>query len=84
MTGLIKADNLRDSVGSIGVGGNKGLPFSTSSPFIKTFRHAISLDERRVLFQPNTWGRPNASESRLGIQKPNEPQTGVHFESLNI
>ena len=45
MTGLIKADNLRDSVGSIGVGGNKGLPFSTSSPFIKTFRHAISLDE---------------------------------------
>ncbi|KAF9460647.1 hypothetical protein BDZ94DRAFT_1311300 [Collybia nuda] len=41
-----------DSVGSIGVG-MPGPLFSTANTTIKTFRHAFSLDERRVRFQAN-------------------------------
>lgn len=37
----------RDTVGSIGVLRSKTLPFTNSNSSIKTFRHALSLDEVR-------------------------------------
>lgn len=48
------------------------LPFTTSNTIVRTFRHAISLDEHRAKFKANLWNRPNANESKLGIdgQKP--------------
>ncbi|KAG6865547.1 hypothetical protein C0991_001551 [Blastosporella zonata] len=48
------------------------LPFTTSNTIVRTFRHAVALDERRVKFKANLWNRPNVKESTLGIegQKP--------------
>ena len=44
----------RDSVGAVGIRGT-GCNFSTTNTNIKTFRHALALDERRARFQANTW-----------------------------
>ena len=35
----------RDTVASVGVLTTKNLPFTTTNTTIKTFRHALSLDE---------------------------------------
>jgi len=43
------------------------LPFTTSNTVVRTFRHAIALDERRARFQVKTWTRPNAKEANLAI-----------------
>jgi uncharacterized protein (DUF2235 family) len=48
----------RDTVSSVGLIPRR-LPFTTSNTIIKTFRHALSLDERRAKFQPNFFHRPN-------------------------
>jgi hypothetical protein len=36
---------------------------------IRTFRHALSLDERRVKFKATPWNRPTADEAKLGIKR---------------
>ncbi|KAF8625955.1 hypothetical protein AX17_006680 [Amanita inopinata Kibby_2008] len=51
-----------DSVGLI----PKRLPFTTSNTIVRTFRHAISLDEHRAKFKANFWNRPTDDEERLG------------------
>lgn len=40
----------RDTVNSVGIFPHR-LPFTTSNKLIKTFRHAVSLDERRAKFK---------------------------------
>ncbi|KAJ2925185.1 hypothetical protein H1R20_g11920, partial [Candolleomyces eurysporus] len=45
-----------DTVGSVGFIPEKP-PFTTSTAFIKTYRHAMSLDERRAKFQANPWNK---------------------------
>ena len=53
---------LRDTVDSVGLI-PKQLPFTASNNgIIRTFRHAISLDERRAKFKPN-FCKSKASES---------------------
>ncbi|KAF7792614.1 hypothetical protein EIP86_003711 [Pleurotus ostreatoroseus] len=47
-----------DTVASVGVLMGKTLPFTTSNTTIKTFRHALSLDEHRAKFRPNLYHRP--------------------------
>lgn len=47
-----------DSVGIF----SKRLPFTTANTIVKTFRHAISLDERRAKFKANLWNRPTQKE----------------------
>lgn len=54
-----------DTVNSVGIIPRR-LPFTTSNTLVKTFRHALALDERRAKFQPNVWNRPTMSELRLG------------------
>jgi hypothetical protein len=44
------------------------LPFTTSNYAIRTFRHALALDEHRAKFMPNCWNKPTASEEKLGDQ----------------
>ena len=44
----------------------KRLPFTTSNTIVRTFRHAVSLDERRAKFKANLWNRPKADEAKLG------------------
>ncbi|KAJ7174101.1 hypothetical protein C8R43DRAFT_1230806 [Mycena crocata] len=55
-----------DTVNSVGLF-PKRLPFTTSNTIVRTFRHAISLDERRAKFKPNLWNRPNEKEKTLSI-----------------
>ncbi|KAH6909130.1 hypothetical protein BKA70DRAFT_226359 [Coprinopsis sp. MPI-PUGE-AT-0042] len=55
-----------DSVGLI----PKRLPFTTSNTIVHTFRHAVSLDERRAKFKANLWNRPTAKEEKLGVPEP--------------
>ncbi|TFK33598.1 hypothetical protein BDQ12DRAFT_690919 [Crucibulum laeve] len=58
-----------DSVGLI----PKRLPFTTSNTIVRTFRHALALDERRAKFKANLWNRPNAKEEKLGIHRQQNP-----------
>jgi len=37
---------------------------------VRTFRHAVALDERRAKFKANLWNRPNVEEIRLGRESP--------------
>ena len=46
----------RDTVASVGII-PKRLPFTKANNHIRYFRHAISLDERRVRFKANLWNR---------------------------
>ncbi|KAF8627442.1 hypothetical protein AX17_006256, partial [Amanita inopinata Kibby_2008] len=48
-----------DTVASVGIIAGRTLPFTTSNSAIRTFRHALSLDERRAKFRPNTYHRPS-------------------------
>ena len=34
---------------------------------MRTFRHAVALDERRAKFKVNLWNRPNNKEEKLGV-----------------
>ncbi|KAG6896289.1 hypothetical protein C0992_009314 [Termitomyces sp. T32_za158] len=52
-----------DSVGLI----PKRLPFTTSNTMVKTFRHAIALDERRAKFKANLWNRPTQAQQAYGV-----------------
>jgi uncharacterized protein (DUF2235 family) len=67
---LFRRQNLhtifRDTVASVGIVSRK-LPFTTSNTIVRTFRHAVSLDERRAKFKANLWNRPNSVEQTLGF-----------------
>ncbi|KAF7348054.1 hypothetical protein MSAN_01757800 [Mycena sanguinolenta] len=58
-----------DTVDSVGVI-PKRLPFTTSNTIVRTFRHAVSLDERRAKFKANLWNFPNNAEKDLGTHTP--------------
>ncbi|KAJ2924608.1 hypothetical protein H1R20_g12474, partial [Candolleomyces eurysporus] len=58
-----------DTVDSVGII-PKRLPFTTSNTLVKTFRHAVSLDERRAKFKANLWNRPTSEEEKLGLPDP--------------
>ncbi|KAJ7114597.1 hypothetical protein C8R43DRAFT_902991 [Mycena crocata] len=55
-----------DTVNSVGLFPRR-LPFTTSNTIVHTFRHAVSLDERRAKFKVNLWNRPNDMEQLLSI-----------------
>ncbi|KAF8651961.1 hypothetical protein AX16_004604 [Volvariella volvacea WC 439] len=46
-----------DTVSSVGMVVSRTLPFTNSNRSVKVFRHALSLDERRIKFQPNLYHR---------------------------
>ena len=56
----------RDTVNSVGLI-PRALPFTTSNTVVNTFRHAVSLDERRAKFKANLWNRPQKHEELLSI-----------------
>ncbi|KAJ2932345.1 hypothetical protein H1R20_g4738, partial [Candolleomyces eurysporus] len=55
-----------DTVNSVGIVPRR-LPFTTSNTIVRTFRHAIALDERRAKFKANMWNRPVHDEPLLSI-----------------
>lgn len=62
-----------DTVNSVGLIPRR-LPFTTSNTIVRTFRHAVALDERRSKFKANHWNRPTDKEAVLGTdgQKPKD------------
>ncbi|KAJ7598621.1 hypothetical protein C8J56DRAFT_1039510 [Mycena floridula] len=67
-----------DTVNSVGLI-PKRLPFTTSNTIVRTFRHALSLDERRAKFKANLWNRPQDDEASLGLPSaPSTPQSPVY------
>ncbi|KAF9029438.1 hypothetical protein BDZ89DRAFT_1065404 [Hymenopellis radicata] len=64
-----------DTVSSVGVVMGRTLPFTTSNKSIKTFRHALSLDEHRARFKPNLYHRPAPGEYTTGDILRNKPSS---------
>ncbi|KAJ7720856.1 hypothetical protein DFH07DRAFT_304164 [Mycena maculata] len=76
-----------DSVGLI----PKRLPFTTSNTIVRTFRHAVSLDEHRAKFKANLWNFPSDAEKKLGTHTPPPtptlpalPKRGYTFPRPNL
>ncbi|KIY61727.1 hypothetical protein CYLTODRAFT_495095 [Cylindrobasidium torrendii FP15055 ss-10] len=59
-----------DTVDSVGAVVDRRLPFLTSSKVIKTFRHAVALEEHSAKFQANLWNEPTPEEEELGQVRP--------------
>ncbi|KAF9076899.1 hypothetical protein BDP27DRAFT_1312788 [Rhodocollybia butyracea] len=57
VTANIEIVGVFDTVNSVGLFPNR-LPFTTSNTTVKTFRHALSLDEHRAKFKANLWNPP--------------------------
>ncbi|KAI0829012.1 hypothetical protein BC628DRAFT_1337562 [Trametes gibbosa] len=74
-----------DTVCSVGVIPHR-LPFTTSNTAIRTFRHALSLDERRAKFKANHYNHPTDWESQLGthrgdMPRPSRRRAGIRLAS---
>ncbi|SJK99185.1 uncharacterized protein ARMOST_02475 [Armillaria ostoyae] len=57
-----------DTVDSVGLV-PKRLPFTASNTIIRTFRHALSLDEHRAKFKANLWNVPTTKDLKLSTPK---------------
>ncbi|KIM40908.1 hypothetical protein M413DRAFT_445679 [Hebeloma cylindrosporum] len=66
-----------DTVASVGVIMGRTLPFTNSNSSIKTFRHALSLDEHRAKFRPNNYHRPSPSIQAARLD-PEHASSGLH------
>ena len=64
-----------DTVCSVGLVSRR-LPFTTSNTAVKTFRHAVSLDERRAKFKANLFNWPREDERKLGTHAGDMPKAG--------
>ncbi|KAG6902608.1 hypothetical protein C0995_014214 [Termitomyces sp. Mi166 len=69
-----------DTVASVGVIAGRTLPFTNSNKAIKTFRHALSLDERRAKFKPNYYHHPT-HKSKVPA-KHESPVNTPNFDSF--
>jgi len=66
-----------DTVESVGILSNQSFPFTASGNHIRVFRHAISLDERRVKFKANHYHASlNLMQLSRGAAKADE-QAGL-------
>ncbi|KAH8828680.1 hypothetical protein DL96DRAFT_1013941 [Flagelloscypha sp. PMI_526] len=67
-----------DTVSSVGII-PKRLPFTSSNTIVKTFRHAISLDEHRAKFKANLWHKTHGDGDEEGDEgKDFYPEDCVH------
>lgn len=66
----------RDTVNSVGLIPRR-LPFTSSNSSIRTFRHAVSLDEHRAKFKANLYNRPTAAQASLGTKPGEMPKSGT-------
>ncbi|KLO09282.1 hypothetical protein SCHPADRAFT_907921 [Schizopora paradoxa] len=68
-----------DTVASVGLISRR-LPFVKSNTAVKTFRHALSLDERRAKFKPNSYQLATAEERNREGGDFKVPPTVLHAE----
>jgi uncharacterized protein (DUF2235 family) len=82
----------RDTVNSVGLIPRR-LPFTTSNKVVKTFRHAVALDERRAKFKANLWNRPHPTEQVLSVtdqklqkaaEKPKSKKSPTHSRNESL
>ena len=67
---------LWDTVSSVGwIYNPVTLPFTANNPFVRTVRHAVSIDERRAFFRSNLWGRARDGQDIEQVWFP-----GVHSD----
>ena len=67
---LTTAPTLRDTVSSVGIIPRVS-PYTSVNYGIKTFRHALALDERRSRFRPNVWSEVTPGrEQELDVDIP--------------
>ncbi|KZS86926.1 hypothetical protein SISNIDRAFT_491486 [Sistotremastrum niveocremeum HHB9708] len=66
-----------DTVASVGFFGYT-LPFTASNYAIRTFRHALALDERRSRFKANYWHQPTHGQDNLGDRPEDKLKTIRH------
>jgi uncharacterized protein (DUF2235 family) len=56
----------------------RGHPYTSVNYAVKTFRHALALDERRVRFRPKTWYEATLErELDLDVDEPDFGQRGT-------
>lgn len=61
---------LRDTVSSVGII-PRTHPYTSVNYAVKTFRHALALDERRARFRPKTWYETSLEqELDLDVDEP--------------
>ncbi|KIY71582.1 hypothetical protein CYLTODRAFT_487175 [Cylindrobasidium torrendii FP15055 ss-10] len=73
-----------DTVDSVGIIPRR-LPFTTSNTLVRTFRHAVALDERRAKFKANLWNMPTEEEQQLGTPRAspsNSRKSSRQFNSI--
>ncbi|KAB5588367.1 hypothetical protein CTheo_8193 [Ceratobasidium theobromae] len=58
------------------------LPFAKSNYVVRTFRHAVALDERRAKFKANLWGRTSDEDAALAAPNRAEYLTKKKREKL--
>ncbi|KAG8219249.1 hypothetical protein J3R82DRAFT_88 [Butyriboletus roseoflavus] len=72
-----------DTVNSVGII-PRTLPFTKSNDNIRYFRHALSLDERRVRFKANYYNRSTEDDLKRGVKRHEMPRSTkkLHLPSL--
>ncbi|KAI0658451.1 hypothetical protein C8Q70DRAFT_196246 [Cubamyces menziesii] len=72
-----------DTVSSVGLFPHR-LPFTTSNRAIRTFRHAIALDERRARFQVSLYKHPSKKEAERGTHPGDMPRSDTTYAMLPL
>lgn len=73
----------RDTVNSVGII-SRHLPFTQSNTAVKTFRHAVSLDERRAKFKANLYHRSSEKDLALGTNPGEVPKSVPNTSNPNV
>ncbi|PWW04039.1 uncharacterized protein (DUF2235 family) [Hoeflea marina] len=55
------------------------LPHTLSNPAVRTFRHAISIDERRRMFRPDDWEQGQRFQPNIHSRGTPDPQDAVEM-----
>ncbi|KAJ6551610.1 hypothetical protein B0H19DRAFT_1158268, partial [Mycena capillaripes] len=62
-----------DSVNSVGMVDNIKLAYTATNNIVRTFRHALALDERRAKFKQNNWSKPSVAANSQPLNGDNRP-----------
>ena len=73
----------RDSVSSVGLIG-RTLPFASSNSIVRTFRHALALDEHRTKFKANQYRKSSKEEANRGITDKTLTAEGVKINETDV
>ena len=72
----------RDTVNSVGIAHAIRLGFTKTNDIVRTFRHAIALDEHRVEFKQNNWSGPPEVPDSADRPKSKEPRVKTDVEEV--